>query len=87
MLIQIFKNKGEMTNPDNYRGITLLSCLDKLLTSVLNNRISEFLEKGQTLGEEQAGFRSSYSTIDHVFALKTIVDYYLQKRKRWYVLL
>ena len=40
MIIPIFKNKGESTNPDNYRGITLLSCLGKLFTSVLNNRIS-----------------------------------------------
>ena len=84
MIIPIFKNKGENTNPDNYRGITLLSCLGKLFTSVLNNRISEFFEDEKLLGEEQAGFRSSYSTIDHVFALKTIIDYYLQKRKRLY---
>ena len=36
------------------------------------------------LGEEQAGFRSTYSTIDHVFVLKSIIDVYLQKRKRLY---
>ena len=40
VIIPIFKNKGENTNPDNYREITLLSCLGKLFTSVLNNRIS-----------------------------------------------
>ena len=45
VIIPIFKNKGENTNPDNYRGITLLSCLGKLFTSVLNNRISNFLDK------------------------------------------
>ena len=62
----------------------MLSCIGKLFTSILNKRISEYFEKEQTLGEEQAGFRSSYSTTDQVFALKTIVDYYLQKRKRLY---
>ena len=84
VIIPIFKNKGENTNPDNYRGITLLSCLGKLFTSVLNNRISNFLDMNHMLGEEQAGFRSAYSTIDHVFVLKCIIDFYLQKRKRLY---
>ena len=84
VIIPIFKNKGESTNPDNYRGITLLSCLGKLFTSVLHHRISTFLDDSCRLGEEQAGFRSKYSTIDHVFVLKSIVDFYLQKRKRLY---
>ena len=53
-------------------------------TSVLNKRISSFLDSNRMLGEEQAGFRSTYSTIDHLFVLKTIIDFYLQKRKRLY---
>ena len=32
VIILIFKNKGENTNPDNYRGITLLNCLGTLFT-------------------------------------------------------
>ena len=36
------------------------------------------------LGEEQAGFRSNYSTTDNIFVLKTIIDIYLQKKKRLY---
>ena len=80
IIIPIFKNKGEDTNPDNYRGITLLSCLGKLFTSILNHRISEFFEAENMLGEEQAGFRSNYSTTDNIFVLKTIIDIYLQNK-------
>ena len=31
--------------------------------------------------EEQAGFRKNYSTIDHIFNMKCLIDLYLQRRK------
>lgn len=31
-------NKGDNTNPNNYRSITLKSCFTKLFTSVINER-------------------------------------------------
>ena len=84
IIIPIFKNKGDVKNPDNYRGITLLSCLGKLFTSILNHRITGYLERNSTIGEEQAGFRSGYSTTDHVFTLKCVIDIYLQQKKHLY---
>ena len=41
-IVPIFKKKGSRENPDNYRGITILSCMGKLFTSFLNTRISVF---------------------------------------------
>ena len=55
-----------------------------LFTSILNQRITQFFEAEQVIGEEQAGFRSGYSTTDHVFVLKSIIDFYVQKKKRLY---
>ena len=81
----IFKNKGSPDDdPDNYRGITLLSCLGKLFTSIINKRLSYYVEATGILGEEQAGFREGYSTTDHVFTLYSIIDLYLHKKKRVY---
>ena len=78
----LYKGKGPRDNSDNYRGITLLSCIGKLFTSILNDRITKFLEENELLGEEQAGFRSGYSTIDHIFVLHTLISIYQgQKRK------
>ena len=39
IICPIYKNKGDAGNPDNYRGITILSCFGKLFTAALNNRL------------------------------------------------
>lgn len=49
----IFKNKGDKSKPENYRPITVLSCLSKLFTSILNNRLTHFLDLYDTLNENQ----------------------------------
>ena len=84
-IVPIFKNKGSVHEPDNYRGIAILSCFGKLFTSVLNQRLSDYLDNFGLLDEEQAGFRGGYSTVDHIFALKIIIDIYLNKNKDLYV--
>ena len=80
----IYKSKGNKSDPNNYRGITLLSCLGKLFTCILNNRIKNFTEESNTLGPEQAGFRKNFSTVDHLFTIYGIIDILLSKRKRLY---
>ena len=71
-----------MNDPDNYRGITVLSCFGKLFTSVINDRIHSFLETNDILGNEQSGFRKGHSTMDRVFALHCLIDVYLQREKK-----
>ena len=73
IIVPIHK-EGEKENVDNYRGITLLSVVGKLYSSVLNNRISSWLEKKNKLVEEQGGFRAKRSTAEQIFILKEIVQ-------------
>ena len=80
----IYKGKGPMNNPDNYRAITIVSCFGKLFTSILNQRICAFLEKNSTIGQEQAGFRKGHNTLDHIFSLHCLIDLYLSKKKKLY---
>ena len=80
----IYKKKGSIDDPDNYRGITLLSCIGKLLTASINTRLTTYLDEASIIGEEQAGFREGYSTLDHIFALHSLVEFYLTRRKRLY---
>ena len=83
-ILPIYKNKGDVKDPDNYRGITILSCFGKLFTAVLNQRLNNYLESTGILIEEQAGFRKHYSTANHIFSLKMLIDFYLYKKKRLY---
>ena len=56
-ILPFYKNKGVKSDPKNYRPITILSCMGKLFTSVLNNRLTSFLEDFSLLNENQFGFR------------------------------
>ena len=80
--IPIYKNKGNKNEPNNYRPITLLSCIGKLFTSIINSRLTNFLEENRILNETQSGFRKEYSTIDNIMALHSLTEYFKsQKRK------
>ncbi|MCG7875528.1 MAG: reverse transcriptase family protein, partial [Candidatus Thiodiazotropha endolucinida] len=77
--------KGDKQCASNYRGITLLSCLSKIFTSVLNNRLEKFCKTNDTISDAQFGFRKGRSTVDAMFALLSTVQNYLCNNKRLYV--
>ena len=77
--------KGDKNGANNYRGITLLSCLSKIFTSVLNNRLETFCKEIDTISDAQFGFRKGRSTVDAMFALLSTVQNYLSNNKRLYV--
>ena len=84
LIMPLYKKKGSPDDPDNYRGITLLSCIGKLFTAAINYRLTNFLEQAGAIGDEQAGFRAGFSTVDHIFTLHAILDIYLHKKERLY---
>jgi len=59
--------------PTNYRGISLLSCIGKLYSSVINSRLLGFLETHNMLVDEQNGFRSTRACVDHLYSLTSII--------------
>ena len=72
VIIPLFKN-GNASNPENYRGISLLSMISKVFTGILNTRLYRWAEKEGKICEEQAGFRKRYSTLDHIFSLIAMI--------------
>ena len=81
-MIPIVK-KGDISRPENYRGrpISLLSAIYKLFTGCLHKRLKNWLDVNSLLPEEQAGFRSGYSTMDNIFILDTLIQKQLSKKR------
>ena len=69
---------------NNYRGITLNSCLGKLFCTILYNRLNPLLEKENIYCKEQAGFRRNHRTTDHIFLLRNIIKKYTSQNKILY---
>lgn len=67
--------------PLSYRGISLISCISKVYSSVLNNRIVKFCNNFGIFPDEQNGFRSGRSCEDHIFSLTSMIKNRLSDKK------
>ena len=85
LIVYIFK-KGDRKDPVNYRGITLLSVVEKVFCKILNNRLLQCLDKEGALHEGQAGFRINRSCMDNVYSLNEIVQGRLREDKKTCIL-
>ncbi len=79
----LFKG-GNAYKFDNYRGITIGPILAKLLTMILDKRLSEWVEQHGLRAKGQAGFRKDYHTIDQLFILGTLIERNKAKKKPLY---
>ncbi|KAK3516912.1 hypothetical protein QTP70_028203, partial [Hemibagrus guttatus] len=72
VLVPIFKNKGDVQNCSNYRGIKLMSHTMKLWERVVEVRLRKVVE----ICEQQYGFMPRKSTTDAIFALRILMEKY-----------
>lgn len=64
--------KGNLSDCNNWRGITLLSVPGKVLCTILLRRLHDEIDK--CLREEQAGFRRGRSCSEQIFTLRNIIE-------------
>ena len=85
-ILPIYKQKCKISERANYRPITLLNCMGKLFTCIINERLQNFSEKYEKITKCQAGFCRGFSTIDNIFVLNTLINLLQNSRKNCFVL-
>lgn len=81
--IILLHKKGDKAEINNYRPISLISNLYKIFAKVILNRITSVLDENQP--REQAGFRSDFSTMDHIHVVKQIIQKSNEYGKKYYL--
>ncbi|XP_046972435.1 uncharacterized protein LOC124539180 [Vanessa cardui] len=76
-LVPIFKNKGDVQDCNNYRGIKLISHTMKVWEKVIERRLREESE----ITENQFGFMPGRGTMDAIFALRQLCEKYRRAYK------
>ena len=71
-IVTLYKNKGERSDCNNYRGISLLGIVGKVYARVLLVRLQKLAER--VYPESQCGFRTGRSTIDMIFSLRQLQE-------------
>lgn len=77
----IFKG-GDKKVISNYRPISILPAISKLLEKIINNRLTKYLEKNNLLAEKQFGFRAGRSTDEAVYTLTNYISTNLDKGRK-----
>jgi hypothetical protein len=68
IVIPVYKS-GSLTDPNNYRPISLLTFFSKVLEKLFLNRIVPFLNRNNVLHDKQFGFSKGKSTSDALTCL------------------
>ena len=84
VIVPLYKGKGEKTKWKNYRGISLLSVVEKnIYVVILVDRVRRVT--GGLIDDEQGGFRAGRGCVDQIFTLKQIIEKVREKKCRVYV--
>ena len=79
-VIPIFKS-GVATSPSNYRPISTLSVLNKILEKLLFSRLLNFCNRNQILYKMQYGFRRGCNTTTAVIELVDSIIHEIEAKK------
>jgi hypothetical protein len=66
--------KGDQSQPVNFRPISLVPTILKLLTTILTTRLQDWCDEHKKISECQAGFRRGMGTLEQIFTFNTIVQ-------------
>lgn len=81
VIIPVFK-KGDVESVTNYRPISLISNLAKVMEKCIKNRLYKFLETHKILSANQFGFRNHIGTEDAILKLTSEILKVTDKNKK-----
>jgi hypothetical protein len=70
--VEAVHKKGDKTDCNNYRGISLLSTSYKISLSILLSRLGPYID--EIIGDHQCEFWRKTSTTDQIFCIRQIVE-------------
>ena len=82
-IVTLYKNKGDRSDCNNYRGISLLSVVGKVFARVALTKLQILAER--TLPESQCGFRRGKSPIDMIFSVRQLQEKCREQRKPLFI--
>ena len=82
-IITLYKNKGDRSDCNNYRGISLLSIVGKAFARVALTRLQSLAER--VYPESQCGFRAERSTVEMIFTIRQLQEKCREQRKPLYI--
>ena len=81
IMIPVHKAGKDKSKAENYRPISLTSCMGKLMERLINTRLMWHLETKQLIKPEQAAFRPNRSTEDQVTYVSQAIEDAFQDKK------
>ncbi|XP_070015342.1 uncharacterized protein [Nicotiana sylvestris] len=76
-MIPLYKNKGDIQNCNNYRGIKILSHTMKVWERVVEMRVRRLV----SISENQFGFMPGRSTMEVIHLIRRLVELYRDRRR------
>lgn len=80
-IVPLYKS-GDPALVNNYRGISITSCLGKLYNSVILNRLQMYATSKNTPQPYQTGFMKGHSTLNNIFVLKSLINKFMRDKKK-----
>ena len=82
-IVPVYK-KGNMSDPSNYRGIFLVSCLGKAFSNIINQRLNDWAEINNIYCQNQFGFRKQKSVTDCIYIIHGLIEHFLSNSVPFY---
>ena len=80
-MIKMYKQKGDVLECGNYRGIKLLEHVFKIFERIVEGRLRVLID----IHEQQFGFMKGKSTVDAIFIVRQVQEKYLEGNRKVYM--